>query len=219
MITALFRAFDNLGDRGLRRFIWYSVGGAIAILVLLWVLVTLLLTQSAITAIPWLDTAIDVLGGVAVLVLSWLLFPGVVGLVSGVLLEGVAKAVEARDYPDLPPPREQGWGEIIRTTAKFAGVLVFANLIVLPLYLIPVVNIVVFYTLNGYLLGREYFELVALRRLDEKSAIEMRRRGRLRWFTAGLVIAFLMTIPVLNLIMPIIATAFLVHLFQNSGTR
>ncbi len=214
MIPALFRAFDDLGDARLRRYIWFSIGGAIGIFILIWILVTILLSQTAITAIPWLDTTIDVLGGVAVLFISWLLFPGIVGLVSGMLLEGVAAAVEARDYPELPPARAQGWGEIIRTTAKFAAIVVVLNLIVLPLYLIPVVNIVVFYALNGYLLGREYFELVALRRVDEKTETELRRRGRWRWFAAGLVITFLMTIPILNLIMPIIATAFMVHLFQ-----
>jgi CysZ protein len=214
MISSLLLAFDDLADRRFRRYIWLSIGGAIAIFAVLWIVITLLLTHSAITAIPWLDTTIDVLGGIAVAVLSWLLFPGVVGLVSGLLLDGVADAVEARDYPHLAAARDQGWGEILRTTAKFAGIVVLGNLIVLPLYLVPVVNIVVFYGLNGYLLGREYYELVAYRRLDEPAAVALRRRSGLRWFVAGLVIAILMTIPILNLVMPIIATAFMVHLFQ-----
>ena len=219
MIGSLFRAFGGLGDPRMRRYIWISVVGAIAIFILLWIGIWMLLSQSVITTIPWLDTVIDVFGGLAVLVLSWLLFPGIIGLISGVLLEGVAAAVEARDYPHLAPARDQGWIEIIRTTAKFAGIVVLGNLVALPLYLIPGVNIVVFYTLNGYLLGREYFELVALRRLDETAARDLRRRGRGRWFVAGLAIAFLMTIPVLNLFMPIIATAFMVHLFQATGSH
>ena len=219
MLGSLFRAFEGLGDPGLRRYVWISVVGAIAIFILLWIAVWILLTQSAITMIPWLDATIDVLGGLAVLVLSWLLFPGIIGLISGLLLEGVAAAVEARDYPHLAPARDQGWVEIIRTTAKFAGIVVLGNLIVLPLYLIPVVNIVVFYALNGYLLGREYYELVALRRLDENATRELRREARGRWFVAGLAITFLMTIPVLNLIMPIIATAFMVHLFQAARVK
>jgi uncharacterized protein involved in cysteine biosynthesis len=73
----------------------------------------------------------------------------------------------------------------------------------------------VFYGVNGYLLGREYYELVALRRLP---AVPLRGRWRAerpRLVLAGAIIAFLLTVPVLNLVAPIIATAFMVHLFHG----
>jgi uncharacterized protein involved in cysteine biosynthesis len=73
----------------------------------------------------------------------------------------------------------------------------------------------VFYGLNGYLLGREYFETVALRRLDPKRASELRRREKWRVFLAGVIITLLLTVPFLNLIAPVIATAFMLHLFES----
>jgi len=215
MIDALFRAFGNLSDPRFRRYVWWSVGGAILVFVLLWLAVGWLLANTALTTIWWLDTVADVLGGLAVLVLSWLLFPGVVGLVAGVLLEPAADAVEARDYPNLLANRDQGWLEIVATVAKFAGIVIVANLIALPLYLVPVLNVGVFYALNGYLLGREYYELVAFRRLDPAAARALRRERWGTWFAAGVVIAFLMTVPFINLIMPLIATAYMVHVFEN----
>lgn len=71
---------------------------------------------------------------------------------------------------------------------------------------------IVFYGVNAYLLGREYFEMVALRRLDPRSAQRLRQVYRLRFFIAGLVIAGLLTLPVVNFVAPLLAAAFMVHL-------
>jgi uncharacterized protein involved in cysteine biosynthesis len=73
----------------------------------------------------------------------------------------------------------------------------------------------VFFTLNGYLLGREYFELVAQRRMTAEEAKALRRTRRVRVFLAGVVVAFLLTIPLVNLITPIIATAFMLHIYEG----
>ena len=72
-----------------------------------------------------------------------------------------------------------------------------------------------FLIINGYLLGREYFELVAMRRLDDRSARTFRRSNRTGVFSAGLVIALLTTIPIVNLIAPVLATAFVTHTFHG----
>ena len=106
--------------------------------------------------------------------------------------------------------------EAIRVGVSFVVVSLFLNLLALPLYLIPGVNAFVFYLLNGYLLGREYFELVAQRRMEPAEMTALRRRGRLRWIMAGVVIAVLFTIPIVNLAVPILATAFMVHLFEGA---
>ena len=69
--------------------------------------------------------------------------------------------------------------------------------------------------LNGYLLGREYFELVAGRRLPWSTVRALRQRTRARLWLAGAVIALLLTVPVLNLVAPVVAVAFMVHLFEG----
>jgi uncharacterized protein involved in cysteine biosynthesis len=72
----------------------------------------------------------------------------------------------------------------------------------------------VFYGLNGYLLGREYFETIALRRLSAGEAKELWRKEKRRIFAAGVLITVMLTIPFLNLVAPVVATAFMLHLFQ-----
>jgi CysZ protein len=36
---------------------------------------------------------------------------------------------------------------------------------------------------------------------------------------AGVIIAFILTIPLLNLVTPIVATAFMLHIFQRLRSR
>src|SRR3546814_2292255 len=84
------------------------------------------------------------------------------------------------------------------------------NLLALPLYLLllflPPLNIVLFYMLNGYLISREYYELVALRRMTPDASRRLRRAHRGRLMTAGFVLVFVMTIPIVNLVTPLLAT-------------
>ena len=214
MIQSLSLAFGDLMAPSMRRYVWISIGAAVAILAGLWWVVWLLLSETAFTALPWLEIAFDVLGGFAVLVLSFLFFPGVVGVIAGLLLDAVAGDVERRHYPTLQG-RPIGVAETVWMAAKFAGIVVLANLLVLPLYLIPLVNVVVFYGVNGYLLGREYFELAGSRRWPPADMTARRRGRRGTWLIAGLMIAVLMSIPVVNWIAPIVATAFMVHLLAR----
>jgi len=83
------------------------------------------------------------------------------------------------------------------------------NLLALPVYLlVPGINLFLF------LLGREYFEVVALRRLDAAATRAARNRFGLRVFLGGVMIAALFSLPLVNLVAPVIATAFMVHVFE-----
>ena len=97
------------------------------------------------------------------------------------------------------------------------------NLLCLPLYLIlmfvPPFNLVLYYLLNGYLYGREYFELVAHRRMDPMAARSMRQRNRGKVLFAGILLTFLLTIPIINFLTSVIATAFMVHVFHGLPGR
>jgi CysZ protein len=214
VLAAFVKAIEQLGDPAIRRVLWVSLGLSVLAFALVWAGVGYLLTQTTVFQIGWLDTAIDVLGGFATLALSWLLFPAVVSTTTGFFLEGVADAVERRHYPNLPPARTQPPQETFASTAKFFGLMLLLNLILLPVLLIPPVFPFVFYGINGYLLGREYFELVAARRLDPVERRSLRRRHGRTLFIAGMLIAFLLTVPIVNLIAPLVGTAAMVHLFE-----
>lgn len=222
MFTALIKAFGQLSDPRLRRVIRLGVLGALACYASLVALVWWGLPKIRLFDQNWANTGSDVVLGLLALIVPLLFFPALATAIMGTMLENVADAVEARHYPQLNWPRPQKWSEILLTTLRFLAVMVAVNVVALPLYLILLVtglSVVLMVVVNGYLLGREYFELVALRRLDPKQARQWFRHHLGRLWLAGAIIAILFSIPLLNLLAPVIATAFMVHLFQSLRGR
>ncbi len=215
MIGAFAKALGQLSDRPIRAVIWKSVVGTIVIFFALLTAVGWTLANTSIFEIAWVETTVDVFGGLATILLALILFPGVVAALVSVLLEDVADAVEARHFPGLEKPKTLGWISLIAVSLRLVGLTVVLNVLALPLYLIPGLNLLIYYGLNGYLLSREYFEVVALRRLGPEEALTLRRRFRTRLWLAGAVTTFLLTIPFINMIAPVIGTAAMVHLFHS----
>jgi uncharacterized protein involved in cysteine biosynthesis len=110
-------------------------------------------------------------------------------------------------------------GEVIATTARFLAVMIGLNLVLLIFLLFPPVFPFVFYAVNGYLLGREYFEMVSLRRMTPDEVGPLRNKHRNQLFLAGVATAFLLTVPFVNLLAPIISTAAMVHLLEKWRTN
>lgn len=232
MIKAISMALSQMSDPAFRSVLWRALGASIAVFVVVWVAAWLGLSWLGDWFAAWLadqdlgdfwSSVLRILFSLAwvtsILIASFLLFPAVVSVAMGIFLDEIADAVEQCHYPDLPPARDQSIAEIVREALVFAAVTIGINLLVMPLYLIlifvPPLNLFLFYGLNGYLLGREYFEMVAVRRLEPKPARSLRRRHRGKVFLAGVIIAFVLTIPIVNLVAPIAATAFLVHIFED----
>lgn len=218
MLTALFKAFAQLSDPALRRVVRLSVLGAIGCYLALVALVWFGLPHIRFFDQGWADAGTGVALGLAALVLPILFFPALVTAIMGAMLDGVADAVEARHYPRLNWPRPQKWAEVLAGTLRFLALTILVNLLALPLYLILLITgftVVLAVVVNGYLLGREYFDLVAVRRLDPAQAKLCFRNHLGRLWLAGGVIAVLFSIPVLNLVAPVVGTAFMVHLFQS----
>ncbi len=215
MLTALFRAVLQLTDPVVRRVIWISLVATVAGFTGLAAGVSALLHLIHLTGIDWLDWTVDVLGGAGTLGLSYLLFPAIVPAVSSLFLDDVVMAVERRHYPGRASSTAQPLGETILAALRFLAVTVALNLLVLPLYLIPGANLALFLALNGYLLGRQYYEQVAGRHFGLAALTALRRKHRTRLFLAGVVICGLAAVPVVNLLAPVLATAFMVHIFQR----
>jgi CysZ protein len=199
-----------------RRLLLLTVGGTIALLIGLWLGASVVIAALHVTGWHWLNIAIDVLGSVATLFIAWLIFPSMAILMLGFFLDRVIASVERRHYPDLPAPREIGIGPSLASAARLALLALLLNVLALPLYIFfPVVNIVLFFGINGYLVGREYFEAVASRRLERPVVKAMWRHYRVRLVIAGAIIAFMLSVPVLNLAAPLIGVAFMLHLFEG----
>ncbi|MGH6918507.1 MAG: EI24 domain-containing protein [Geminicoccaceae bacterium] len=219
LLKALILSIRQLSDPAIRRVLVRCVLLAVATFVLLVAAVGLGLGALDPTGLAWLDGTLAVLGSLGALVLAWLLFPIVIVVSLGLFADEVIEAVERRYYPDLPPAPGMGTAQSTWGAIRFTMVALALNLLVLPLYLLPGANVILYLALNGYLLGREYFEQVAQRRLAWRSIAQLRRSARARLWWAGVWIAGLLTVPVLNLIAPVIATCFMVHLFEGLCRR
>ncbi|MEL7167601.1 MAG: EI24 domain-containing protein, partial [Pseudomonadota bacterium] len=124
-----------------------------------------------IGTITWLDDIITWASFFVFLVLSIFLMIPVASVITSMFLEDVARAVEDQHYPNLPPAKGIGFGDGLVDTLNFLGVLLAANLLALLLYVfLPFASIFIFWGLNGFLLGREYFTLVAMRRVSRAQA-------------------------------------------------
>ncbi|WP_085901759.1 EI24 domain-containing protein [Kiloniella majae] len=229
MFSDLSKAFGQTGDPAFRKVFFISTAISLVIFALLWGLagygVSFLdgLIASWAESDGWFtDTLVTVAEAVSwlgVAALSLILFPSVMLIILPFFLEDIAKAVEAKFYPELGEGRQPPIGETILGSISFVGVTILVNIIALPLYIlflfIPPLNFVLFYLINGYLLGREYFEMVAQRRMVLKDAKVMRKANSGKVLMSGFFLAFLLTVPILNIAMPIWATAFMLHRFER----
>ncbi len=215
MFAALARSFAQLPDPTFRRVMLVSLGWSVLVYVALVVGAWQVVENVSVLQNGLLDIIIRLAAGLAAVALATLFFPGIVMGVESFMLEDVAHAVDRRYFPFLPA-RPQGWGELIASTVRLLVATVALNILALPVYLfVPGLNLVVFYLLNGYLLGREYFELAALRRMDLATARRLRRRHIWRVIEAGALITVLLSIPVAGWFFPVVATAFMVHLVEE----
>lgn len=209
------------------RFIWVvikslalTIGLLIAVSLGVGFLLQLVLPDSF--SLPWvgeitfLDELLSIAAVPAILALSpFLMFP-VAALFIGFFLDEIAGAVERRHYPTLPPAQGIGIDEALLDGLKFAGVFLAVNAVAFVIYvLVPPLAPFIFWIVNGYLLGREYFSQVALRRLPPKDAHALRRKYRLRVWFAGVLMAIPLSVPLLNLIIPILGVATFTHQFQR----
>lgn len=167
----------------------------------------------------WLGTIALVAAGMALALGLGLLIAPVTAVIAGFFLDDVAEIVEREDYPADPPGSALSMTTAVMVSAKFLGLVIAGNLLALALLLVPGVNLVAFFIVNGYLIGREYFEFAAMRHRPEADARALRRRHGGTVFLAGLVIALLLSVPVLNLLTPLFAAAMMVHLHKKISAR
>jgi len=227
VFSGLFLAIEQLGDPRIRGVIIRAVLISAIIFIALIYGISWLLGGLSVFGIGLLDQAIGFLGGSAAFIIGLFIFPAFTGLIISFMLEEIASAVEARHYPALPAPHEEPMIEMLANAGRFAALTVALNLLVfvfiVPVMLITIVLIplipFVFYALNGYLLGREYFEFAAVRRLEPTTGRALRRRYKIRIFLCGIAITMLMTVPFVNWLMPVIAAAYMLHIFEGVRPR
>jgi len=208
-------AFAQIFTPPFRATLWKSLLLTIGVLAVIWGALDRFGDSFIRVEAPWLATTLHLVLGFGLFVgLAFLIAP-VSSLVAGFFLDDMAAIVERTVDPAAPQGAAAPAGEVALFTLRFAGLSLLVNLFALALLLVPPVNVVAFLGANGYLLGREYFELAAMRFRPAAEARAMRRRHRLRVFLAGLIIAGFVAIPILNLCTPLFATALMTRLHKR----
>jgi CysZ protein len=224
ILGSFLAALGQIGDRRFRRVLMLGVALALALLIavyaaFLWLIQSFTpetLELPFVGPVGGLDTLLSLGSAVVMLGLSVFLMMPVASLFTGFFLEDVAQAVEDRHYPQLPPVPRLKLADALIDSANFFALLLAVNALAMILYVFagPFVPIV-FWAVNGFLLGREYFTLAAMRRLGRQGARDLRRRHPFRIWIAGTLMAAPLSVPVLNLLVPVLGAATFTHLFHR----
>ncbi|WP_170454432.1 EI24 domain-containing protein [Ruegeria arenilitoris] len=228
ILNAFFAALGQLGDSRFRSVLLRGVGLTIVLLVVacaaaIWGINALAgqeISLPFVGDVPWLNDVLNYSGIFLVLILPVFLMVPVASAITSMFLDEVAQAVEDRHYPNLPPvPSVPIWDAVLDSLG-FLGVLIIANVLALVLYaLFTPLAPFIFWGMNGFLLGREYFTLAAMRRIGRDGARALRARHAGTIWVAGILMAIPLSIPLVNLVIPIIGAATFTHIFHGLSRR
>jgi CysZ protein len=224
LLYAAFAAWRQILSRPFRKILWRSLALTVALLALVWFALTRLFAyylqgHPLSTQYPILDGFAFFLAGAGLFVALAYILPAISALVAGYFLDEAAEIVERTDFPADPPGRALPIGGALLYGLRFAGLSLLVNLVALMLFFVPVVNVIAFFGANAYLLGREYFELAALRFRPPEEAARMRTEFRPTVLLAGAMMAGLVLVPVLNLLTPLFGVALMVHVHKGLSAR
>ncbi|KQI71456.1 hypothetical protein AN191_12605 [Loktanella sp. 5RATIMAR09] len=224
MILASFlKAIAQLPDPRFRSVLWRGIGLTIALLVglyagLLWLIEWLTaapITLPGVGEVTWIGDLLSWGSLGLIIVMSIFLMVPVASAITSLFLDEVAQAVEDKHFPTLPTIPHVTFWDGLRDSVNFMGVLIVANLFAFILYgLFPFAALFIFYALNGFLLGREYFTLAAMRRVGRVRAKALRKEHQAKIWLAGCLMAVPLSFPLVNLVIPILGAATFTHLYH-----
>ena len=224
ILSDFLKSVAQFDDPKFRRVLWRGMGLTIVLLIAACLLVNFGINQLLSSAWAanligdqsWLGALINIGGVLFTIALSiWLMVP-VTSAIIALYLDEVAQAVEARHYPHLPKQTATKLQDQILVGIRFLGILLLANVGALILSMIvPLLAPFVFWATNGYLMGREYFQMAAMRRMPRAQAQELFQRHQGSIWTAGILIAIPMSIPLVGLFIPILGAATFTHQFER----
>ncbi len=230
MIDAAIKALAQILSPPMRAILWKAIGLALVLIVALAVGLQRLLSWLATSGVAWaeaalgpgFDTPLNVLSwivsiaaGLGVVVGAIFLMPAITSLIASVFVDDVAEHVERKHYPHDTPGTALPL--VIATTegVKTALLTIVVYLVALPFLLFAGAGFIIFFIATAWLLGREYFELAAMRFRPVAEAKAMRKDHATTVFVAGLFIAAFVSIPIVNLATPLFAMAMMVHMHKR----
>jgi len=171
------------------------------------------LSDSINISIAWVQSVVNFLTGTFALIIGWFILPILMPLIAGIFGEMVIERVEKRYYPSSNLRNGRFWPDIIHDI-KFTLFSLLLNILIIPFYFIGI-GFIMSIALNSYLIGREFFESAAGYHLGKPEASKFRKKHSSKVYLAGLILTLIALIPIVNLILPIIAIVWMVHLYHE----
>ena len=215
MIADAINSFAQIFSPPFRRVMWKSLGLTAAVLVLAGIGLDRLALSFVHVGPAWLSAVLSIVVTLGLVVGMIFLAPPTASLVASFFLDEIAAIVERAIDPHGPPGRPLPIAPSVAMGLRFAVLSVLANLVVLLMTIFTGVGVASFMVLNGYLLGREYFELAAMR---HGPAVQARRLFHQHWgqvWLAGAIVSAAVAVPVLNLLTPLFATALMTRVYKR----
>jgi CysZ protein len=235
MIDALSKALAQMFTPRLRAVLMKAIGLALILIVIAGIVLQRLLSalaqhgatmaEQATGVAPhaaWetLAWVLSIMAGLGIVTGALFLMPTIAAFVGSFFVDEIADAVEREYYPAEPAGRALPFFRALIEGLKITLLTLLVYVCALPFIFFAGLGVIVLFLANSYLLGREYFELAAMRFRPPNEAKAMRKAHAAYVFLAGMVIAVFVSIPVVNLATPVFAMAFMVHVHKNmSGKR
>src|SRR5579885_1854151 len=214
MFEAAIQAFGETFSPPLRKILLKSLGLAFLLLLVLGMVLQGVITHLVTLPYPF-DTALAVVSALGLIAGAVYLVPPITSLVASLFFDDIAEQVERRNFPADAPGKALPITTSTMLSIRFFGIVLLVNLCALLLLILPGINVGVFFAANAYLLSREFFELAAMRFRPIPEARALRKEHAVRIFACGLIIACVVFVPILNLITPVFATAFMVRMHKK----
>jgi CysZ protein len=232
MLDDAIKAISQIFAPPLRAMLWKTIGLALALIVAAGIALDRLIAHfigvgsAAVEstfgaqahmlagAIAWL---LSIAAGLGIIVGSVFLMPAVTAVVGSFFADQIGDEVEREHYPADPPGKALPLGLALWEGFKTALLAVAIYLCAAPLLIFAGFGAVIFFLATAYILGREYFELAAMRFLPPSEAKALRRRNAAMVYFGGLLIAAVVSIPIVNLATPLFAMALMVHVYKRLG--
>lgn len=169
-----------------------------------------------VTAFVWL---LSILASLGIIVGAVFLMPAVTAVVASFFVDEIAGQVEREHYSSEPVGRPLPFLRAITEGGKTALLAVGVYLCSIPFLFVAGAGLVILFVATAYLLGREYFELAAMRFRPVAEAKAFRKTHHSTVFGAGMLIAAFVSIPILNLATPLFGMALMVHMHKKLSRR
>jgi uncharacterized protein involved in cysteine biosynthesis len=164
----------------------------------------------------WWAWLAGLLGGVGAALLTFFLFLPVAMGIAAMFTETVARAVEARYYPNLPAATGASMGaQVWDSIAVSLRVLWISLLALLLAFVLPGIGVFLGWAISGWAIGRGLFVAVAMRRMSRQQAQALARQQIVPVLAQGGILALAGFLPPLNLLVPVLGVAAMVHLLHR----